>query len=464
MAGEAGSIEHIAIEIGRALGTLAEQFEKPAVVFEGLGLRPPEGFVDQLGNPNRCGDRRGRGSPGPRHDADGCDRSKQPGPGAIAAAGKALVDGIRLTVQKMRRPAAALGSVGGSFPGLTAEEQAQVATFAQEFLERLLGALVADVLSQTFPRVFGVAQLIGVVEDVADVPGVNDAVTSDAERETLRFDRLALLFTDPAQYLEQTYGWGTTNFKAELLLSNLQRFLDEQVTVPSTLITAPGQPPVLEAFLFNVAEDNQASPSGLRVDLRIKSEEDFVSSGSLTENWDLNFTVGARFEQDVSVGIPAAVGLGVRAFRRNDRQPGSLPRHRSIGGRRSVAPHWPDRRVTTGSRSPQSEVPREGPVEHERRGVGRAGLVGGSRPGSDLHQRRSERRLSQQDSRRARPRGPFRSRVRLVTERGPEGSRRGTAGNHAADIHLHRPGTIECDPPRRGPRSQRIHHRDICHR
>ena len=314
MAGEAGSVERIAIQIGRALGTLAQRFEKPDIVFEDFGLRPPEGFVDQFGTEIGAAIDAAADLPALVTTLTDAIEASDPDVGAIAAAGKALVDGITLTVQRIRELRSALSTVGGSFPGLTPDEQAQVAAFAQEFLERLLGSLVADVLRETFPRVFGAAELIGLVEHVRDVPGDNDVVTEQTERLKVRFDLLPLLFSDPAQYLEQAYGWGTTNFKAELLFFNFQRFLDEQVGVPSQLITVSGLPPVLEAFLFNVTLDDQPDPPGLRLDLRITPDQDIVFSGPLTENWDLAFTVKAQFDQDVSVGLRPPFALAFQPF------------------------------------------------------------------------------------------------------------------------------------------------------
>ena len=314
MAGEAGSIERIAIEIGRSLGTLAEQFEKPEVVFENLGLRPPAGFADQVATQIGAAIDAAADLPGLVTTLTDAIEASDPDVEAIAAAGKALVDGIKATVQTLQDLRSALAAVGGSLPGLTPEEQAQVATFAQEFLERLLGALVAGVLRDVFPRVFAAAELIGFVEHVRDVPGDNDDVTSETERLKLRFDLLPVLFTDPAQYLQDAYGWGTTNFKAELLLRNFQKFLEDQVEVPAKLIVVTGLPPALEGFLFNVTVDDQQSPSGLRVDLRIKPDEAFAYGGALTENWELDFTVTAQFEQDVSVGIRPPFALAFEPF------------------------------------------------------------------------------------------------------------------------------------------------------
>jgi hypothetical protein len=92
MAGEAGSIERIAARIGRALGTLADRFKRPQQVFEDLGLRPPAGFVDQLGTEIGSAIGAAANLPGLVTTLEDAIGASNPDADAIAAAGNGSVD------------------------------------------------------------------------------------------------------------------------------------------------------------------------------------------------------------------------------------------------------------------------------------------------------------------------------------------------------------------------------------
>ena len=45
-------------------------------------------------------------------------------------------------------------------------------------------------------------------------------------RQVVRWDRLSTLFTDPTQLMRDVYGWGTPNFRGNLLVGNIGRVVE----------------------------------------------------------------------------------------------------------------------------------------------------------------------------------------------------------------------------------------------
>src|SRR4029077_617762 len=79
-------------------------------------------------------------------------------------------------------------------------------------------------------------------------------------RPWVSVDRIGRLLQKPDRYLQDVFGWGTPGFDGVLLFKNLKFFLEHEVQAPVQTFFVPGQPAVLEAFLFNLSVDPDVLP------------------------------------------------------------------------------------------------------------------------------------------------------------------------------------------------------------
>ena len=122
-------------------------------------------------------------------------------------------------------------------------------------------------------------------------------------------DRLAALVREPQQHLADLYGFGQPTFDGIALLRRLKHFVD-QPDAEALLIMVPGQPAVLEAFLFRIAVDPAAGP-GLRVRLRLTAEQDVDVTIPLTGSWSTTVDAGSRFASGLEVTVHPSNGVRI---------------------------------------------------------------------------------------------------------------------------------------------------------
>ena len=111
----------------------------------------------------------------------------------------------------------------------------------------------------------------------------------------IRLRRFAKALTDPAGYLRDVYHWdepGFTGIELFRPIAELMGLNDFAVT----LIEAPGQLPVLEAFLVRLVADPSTNPPGMRFRLRLPATEDFRQTFPLGGPWSITFDARARFD------------------------------------------------------------------------------------------------------------------------------------------------------------------------
>ncbi|MBS4215204.1 DUF6603 domain-containing protein [Neobacillus rhizophilus] len=97
--------------------------------------------------------------------------------------------------------------------------------FWEEFPGELIDDLFVTYLHGYRPILYGPLSLLGIVEKEL----VNVGMTTgriNYTKSVIRWDRLQLALTRPAELIEAVYGWGTPVFDAERLLQGLKMFLE----------------------------------------------------------------------------------------------------------------------------------------------------------------------------------------------------------------------------------------------
>ena len=144
------------------------------------------------------------------------------------------------------------------------------------------------------PQVAPILNLVGLVEDREQEGGAASVLRPYRVRR-IRLRRFAKALTDPAGYLRDVYHWGEPGFTGIELFRPIAELMGVN-DFAVTLIEAPGQLPVLEAFLVRLVADPSTNPPGIRFRLRLPATEDFRQTFPLGGPWSITFDARARFD------------------------------------------------------------------------------------------------------------------------------------------------------------------------
>ncbi|HWM07982.1 MAG TPA: DUF6603 domain-containing protein [Solirubrobacteraceae bacterium] len=219
----------------------------------------------------------------------------------IASAGQALIGTLRSLLDVLQQLKEALEAATAAAGGLTPAEREQIEAFVLELPRRMLDFAAVEYLRDKGPDLLAAVALTGVIEDADDPGDPSDPLRVPHRRRELHPERLIDAFTRPEQYLADAFGWGTPGFDGTALFTRLAAFLDAS-DLPSHLITAPGLPPIFEAFLVRLAP-TATNPPGLSFRLRIPATRDFAASYVLKDPWSATLAARARF----AAGLEGAV-------------------------------------------------------------------------------------------------------------------------------------------------------------
>ena len=304
MASVAGTLELLARELGSMLRVLGDRLDEDGItdLLGDLGLLLPASVAAQGALNNAVsGAQTAVGDLGPaltdlETAINGDDEA------AVVAAGVAVVTAIRAVIDAVDGLRDGLEAAATSAP-LTPAERATITTFATELPRRLVDLLVVDNLDARLPDVLAAVDLVGLVDRtvVGGAPG--DALQAPHVRRTLHLERFGDLVNNPAAYLAGIYGWGAPTFDGAALLTKLHAYITDGLDRAAVLLTPPGLPPVLEAYVFALLVDDTTSPPDLIGSLRFPAVQDYTRTYELGGPWRFVVTIGARFPEDVAVRI-----------------------------------------------------------------------------------------------------------------------------------------------------------------
>jgi Family of unknown function (DUF6603) len=273
MADQAGSIEHLAIELAGVLGRSTNRFGDDGVLdtFDELGVRFPDEFLTQ---PQITAARQTIFTVGNELQSlttalvgaiEGGDDT------AIVAASVNLLTQCARVTAAFPELANALSTAGPTLPGITA---AQIAALVQDLPAKLADLLLADLLQLSKP-VAAVLEVFGVLERVFHPGDQNDPSRPPFIAVSVHLDRLVPAVTNPVQHLQSLYGWGTPTFDAGRLLGVLESAI-AAVGLPVMFTPATATtPPALQFFGFDLEPTVDQQGLKLRVVLPGNGTGDF---------------------------------------------------------------------------------------------------------------------------------------------------------------------------------------------
>jgi hypothetical protein len=246
VAGQAGTLEQLALAFARVLQPAARWFDDDHALdtFTDMGVAFPAAFLtDPVITPARTGARTAAAALPPLLTnlegaiASGDDVS-------IIASGAALFTGCAAVVTRFQQLASAIQAAGPGLPGITA---AQVSQLTANFPADLLGLLAASIIDPV-PVLGPLLTVLGVLEDTYNPGDPNDPTQPEFETTTIAFDRVLPLLMSPGDYFGTLYGWGgSPPFNALPLLTALYELVS---TMQLPALLGPG--PVVEAYAVTI--------------------------------------------------------------------------------------------------------------------------------------------------------------------------------------------------------------------
>jgi hypothetical protein len=94
-----------------------------------------------------------------------------------------------------------------------------------QFFDRVADLLTVHAIGSIVPAAIPVGALFGIFE-VKQLPADPSIFQVAHVRQKVRWDRLSTLFTDPSLLMRDVYGWGTPNFRGNLLIGNIGRVVE----------------------------------------------------------------------------------------------------------------------------------------------------------------------------------------------------------------------------------------------
>jgi hypothetical protein len=219
--------------------------------------------------------------------------------GSIVSAGAALITDVGKLISALEGVGNALNQAAN---GLSGTEKAQLQAFAPTMAARTMEYMLVGYLTDQLPSLTTTLAALGLI-DRESTPSpeleVSNAPFAVIPRR-FYFDRIAQLLSSPSDYLQQTFGWGSGTFDGSALLSKLQALL-ETIDVPAAIYTSAGQPPVLEAYIFNLQADTSTTPRGLKAELSLPGANTFDQTIPFSTFWQ--GTVHAQANYAAGAGV-----------------------------------------------------------------------------------------------------------------------------------------------------------------
>jgi hypothetical protein len=301
MADRPGTLETIARELGEALAPLQARLTDgdPGAFLDELGIRVPGGISQAANAIATTAVKAGALLPLIAELIDAIDDGDAV---AIAEAAIPLVTGIGEVVDSFTGMQAPLEAAVNASAGITAAQKAYLNQQVAELPGRLLEWMLIEHVQRRSGAIYQALLLLGVITDILDPGDPTDIVKPPRRLRGLHLDRIISLATSPTDYLGDALDFGTPGFDGMRLFGPLRDYLDE-LEYGVDLLTPPGGPAILEAYIFRLSVDPTKAPPSLTGTLRVPATHDVALTFPLGGLWTLTITTTSRFEAGLGAEV-----------------------------------------------------------------------------------------------------------------------------------------------------------------
>jgi len=305
MAGNAGTLEILAQQVGLALQPLQTQLTSANILpfLAEFGLQfPPQllqpGFVNALNA--------GATAAGalPNSLAQLADDITSGNEAAVVTDGLQLIQEITNVVAALQQIGTELGNLAAGLPGMNA---AEVAAFAADLATNLVSYLLISYLENIQPGAVGVANLLGLVSYIQN-PGVaGDPTHPPYITRKLQLSNLGALISSPLNLFQTLYAWGSSSFDGTQLIPCLNTSLN-LLGIPSQ---TTGDDSLL-ASLASIQADTSTNPPGLLATVRLGSAGGIDFTLPLDSVWSVQIQLQAAFAAGLQATITPPVNVSLQ--------------------------------------------------------------------------------------------------------------------------------------------------------
>jgi hypothetical protein len=301
MADQPGTLEVIARELATALGPLEARLSgDSAAAFLGeLGLPVPGGFAVAATAISNAAVKAAALAPLVETLVDAIEAEDA---GAILAASFPLLTAISDVIAAIGALEPAIGDAISAAAGLTPTQVAVLQQRAGELPGRLLEWMLLEHLESRSPGLYSTLTMLRIIDRDLDPGDPDDPIRPPTRRRGLHLDRLVTMLTAPQDYLTAAFGFGEPAFDGMALFGPIRAYLDG-LDLAVDLLTPPGGPPILEAYVVRLSTDPSAAPPSLTAALRVPATRDVTIPIPLGSRWSLTIRVAARFEAGVAIEV-----------------------------------------------------------------------------------------------------------------------------------------------------------------
>src|SRR5450432_892304 len=304
----AGTIERIALDLGKALQSLQEIL-KPDI-FNRLGVELPAVIAGDA-NLNAQLTATETTITGLIARIQALETAiNNDDAGAITSSIVAVIAGIKKAISNFKDLGDALKTAAGTLPPA---DKTALQQLAQELVSRLLQFAIVGFLNDSMPVLTNALTLVGIMDKEPEFPpGLDEhSLPTVIIPRRIYFDRITNLFSNPVQYFKDTMNWGNPAFDGTILLQKVQALI-EAAGVPADLFTVGAQPLTLEAYLFTIQLDTTVSPPGLKINFNTASVNDFDETFPLSDLWKSTIHLHAAFDFGLAASFRPPLSLTIK--------------------------------------------------------------------------------------------------------------------------------------------------------
>lgn len=288
----AGTLETVALELGKALQPLKDLMKTD--LFVSLGVQLPGQLVGNAGIEAKLA-------------ATGTKAGNlEPKINALAAAigAENVATIITSGADLIATVADLLGSVKDLGDTIHTEantlppaDKALVQDLASKLTQRILEYVSVGYLDGKMPTLTSSLNLIGIIDKEIVIPqgmeGVN--VPTAVVPRRFNFDRFGDLLNKPDQYLKQIFQFGEPGFDGRKLFEKIQALM-HSIGFPAEIYQVGAQPLVFDAYFFHVELDKSVNPPGLKFEFNMPGNlADFKRTIDFSTLWKGTVNTKATF-------------------------------------------------------------------------------------------------------------------------------------------------------------------------
>ena len=216
--------------------------------------------------------------------------------GAIVAKAVEIIEQARAVTEAFETIVSELQAI--SIPGISAIE---VAGIVGDMAQRVGDLVLVEHLQGYYPLVFNILRLFGIIDISRANVGASSLQLSEYELKRFRFDRIGQLFTDPGALVHDVYRWGESDFDAGAMIDRIAGLL-AALGFPVSRVGIDERAR-LEISIFSLSETLGVAPPGLDAEITLGMSEGFALELAVRDGLVVDVTAGAALEASAGLSI-----------------------------------------------------------------------------------------------------------------------------------------------------------------